>query len=204
MLSSGGRPTRRERERMRHREEILGAASRLAESRGLDGVTMDDVAREAEFAVGSIYSHFRSKDELVSELMLERVRRFLDDVEALLARGQPFAELLLALARLTYEGHQKMRPILVAWMELPALSKAGASSEAMATLRERGRALFDAVMAQGQAEGVLAAGDRRPLTIALTGILLAFSKANAFASSPVEGDVPALAVRLFLEGAKAR
>ena len=77
------RPSRRERERDRHREEILDAALRVLSSRGMDGLTIEAVAREAEFAVGSIYRHFASKEEMVESLFVHLTQPLFAEIEAL-------------------------------------------------------------------------------------------------------------------------
>jgi AcrR family transcriptional regulator len=84
------RPTRRERERDRHREEILDAALRVLSARGIDGLTIEGVAREAEFAVGSIYRHFSSKEEMVESLFVHLTQPLFSEVEALAAASDPF------------------------------------------------------------------------------------------------------------------
>jgi AcrR family transcriptional regulator len=63
---------RREREERRRREYhrlILEAAERVIVRKGTSAMTMDDVAREAEFSKATIYHYFRSKGELVLELL---------------------------------------------------------------------------------------------------------------------------------------
>ena len=63
---------RREREERRRREYhrlILEAAERVIVRKGTSTMTMDDVAREAEFSKATIYHYFRSKGELVLELL---------------------------------------------------------------------------------------------------------------------------------------
>ena len=47
--------SRKEREYNRHRREILRVALDLFSKKGLYAVTMVDVAKEAEFSVGTIY-----------------------------------------------------------------------------------------------------------------------------------------------------
>ncbi len=47
--------SRKEREYNRHRREILEVALDLFSEKGLYAVTMVDVAKEAEFSVGTIY-----------------------------------------------------------------------------------------------------------------------------------------------------
>lgn len=61
--------SRRERERLARRREILAAARKVFGARGYEGATLDEVAREAEFAKGTLYSYFGSKAELFAELV---------------------------------------------------------------------------------------------------------------------------------------
>ena len=74
--------TRREKERLAHRNAILDAAERIVADRGFAGATIADIARAAEFAVGSIYNFFPGKRELAEAVMLriatERVQEVLD------------------------------------------------------------------------------------------------------------------------------
>lgn len=51
----------------KNRDALLKAASRLFRKRGIDGVGVADVAKEAGLTHGALYAHFRSKDELAAE-----------------------------------------------------------------------------------------------------------------------------------------
>lgn len=61
--------SRRERERQRHRTEIVDAAMRLFSEKGFHNVSMQEIAVEAEFATGTIYNFFESKEALYREIM---------------------------------------------------------------------------------------------------------------------------------------
>lgn len=50
-----------------NREVLLATASRLFRERGIDGVGVAEIAREAGLTHGALYAHFRSKDELATE-----------------------------------------------------------------------------------------------------------------------------------------
>jgi TetR/AcrR family transcriptional repressor of nem operon len=50
-----------------NRVALLQAASRLFRLRGIDGVGVADIAREAGLTHGALYAHFKSKDELAAE-----------------------------------------------------------------------------------------------------------------------------------------
>lgn len=51
----------------RNRQAIVDAASRIFRERGVDGVGVADVMREAGFTHGGFYNHFDSKDALAAE-----------------------------------------------------------------------------------------------------------------------------------------
>ncbi len=57
----------------RTRQSILGAAERLFLTRGFNGTSMREIAREAgNIAVGGIYNHFSSKEEIFRALLAAR------------------------------------------------------------------------------------------------------------------------------------
>jgi AcrR family transcriptional regulator len=77
-----------ERERAdarRNRERILCAAARLIEARGIDCVSMDDVAAEAGVGKGTLYRRFGDRSSLLRALVEEPERAFQDE----LIRGAP-------------------------------------------------------------------------------------------------------------------
>ncbi len=55
---------RKEKEKAARRTAIVNAAERLFASKDYDGVAMDDVAREAQLAKGTLYLYFNNKDSL--------------------------------------------------------------------------------------------------------------------------------------------
>ena len=60
---------RKEREKLRHREDILLVALHLFSDRGFHNVSMQQIAEESEFSVGTLYNLFESKESLFVELM---------------------------------------------------------------------------------------------------------------------------------------
>ena len=53
----------------RTREGILSAAARLFRYEGYHATTMRDIAQEAGIEAGSIYYHFQSKDQILSDVL---------------------------------------------------------------------------------------------------------------------------------------
>jgi AcrR family transcriptional regulator len=52
---------------------LLEAAARVYARRGFDGATIDEVAEEAGFTKGAVYSHFGSKEKLLLALLDEHL-----------------------------------------------------------------------------------------------------------------------------------
>jgi AcrR family transcriptional regulator len=57
----------------RNRAALLEAAARVYARRGFDGATIDEVAEEAGFTKGAVYSHFGSKENLLVALLDEHL-----------------------------------------------------------------------------------------------------------------------------------
>ncbi len=61
--------TRKQRERHQRQTAILDVAERLFHRIGYDKTTIEDIAHEAEFAKGTIYLYFSSKEDIISGLI---------------------------------------------------------------------------------------------------------------------------------------
>ena len=75
---------RKERERLRHRQEILAAAMRLFAEKGFHDVSMQEIAAKAEFATGTLYKFFTSKEALFDELTHNCGQRIVGDLTVIL------------------------------------------------------------------------------------------------------------------------
>ena len=64
-----GRPSRRERTRQQHREEIVSAATNLFARHGYDGTSMQMIADQAEISVGKLYLHFEGKEDMYQSVV---------------------------------------------------------------------------------------------------------------------------------------
>ncbi len=71
-----GVPERREREKELRREQIQEAAKRVFLTKGFMAATIDEIAREAEVSIGSIYIHFANKEDLYASLNLSTITAF--------------------------------------------------------------------------------------------------------------------------------
>ncbi|MBN2745884.1 MAG: TetR/AcrR family transcriptional regulator [Bacteroidales bacterium] len=55
---------RKEREKMMRREAIMDSVISLYSRKGIENITMDDIATEAELSKGTLYLYFKSKEEI--------------------------------------------------------------------------------------------------------------------------------------------
>ncbi|MBN1902570.1 TetR/AcrR family transcriptional regulator [Candidatus Sumerlaeota bacterium] len=73
--------SRKRREAERHKDEILDAAEKVFAEKGFVSVSMEDIAQSAEFAVGTLYKFFRSKEELYSEIIMRKTFLYAPRIE---------------------------------------------------------------------------------------------------------------------------
>lgn len=68
--------SRRERQKIAQRNEMLAAALELFSEKGYHNVSMHEIAAKAEFAIGTLYKFFSNKEDLYKALILELSDRF--------------------------------------------------------------------------------------------------------------------------------
>jgi AcrR family transcriptional regulator len=88
---NGMRPLRRDAER--NRQRILKAASEVFNERGLE-VSLDEIARHAGVGVGTVYRRFRTKEELVEALFVDRIDSIASIGEEALRATDPWSGLV--------------------------------------------------------------------------------------------------------------
>ena len=89
---------RREQRRVEHqdlsRAQLLDAAEEVFGRKGFYATTLKEVAELAGFSVGSVYSFFESKDDLLAKVYERRGREFMPRLrEILVADDDPIAQL---------------------------------------------------------------------------------------------------------------
>ncbi len=93
------------------RDIILDAANRLLARYGYRKMTMDDLAQEVGIGKGTIYLHFRSKEEIVLSHVDRIVRRVVDRLNAIVqsdaAPAVKIRELLVARVMLRFDSVQQ-------------------------------------------------------------------------------------------------
>ena len=72
--------SRKERDRQLRRADIFNAAEHLFALKGYHKTTIKDIAQEAQYAVGTVYLHFKDKDTLYFALFKEKMKGLLSKI----------------------------------------------------------------------------------------------------------------------------
>lgn len=89
--------TRREREKLAHRQEIMDAAMRVFSQKGFFNATIDEIAQEAEFSKGALYLYFSSKEDLLFSIIKDKLQPVGDKMKEIFADTSSFREELHTL-----------------------------------------------------------------------------------------------------------
>ena len=171
------RLSRREREKERQRGQMLTAALELFSERGYHGVSMHEIARSAEFAIGTVYKFFRSKEDLYKALMMEKAAEYHALLEGTLSREGD----TLTVIRDYVRAKAGVFADSASALRLYVAETRGASFNIRAGLDEDIRKLYEevverlaSVLERGVEEGVLRKLDPYYMAVTLEGMTNAF------------------------------
>jgi AcrR family transcriptional regulator len=156
--------------------EILAAARQLLEQRGLEAMTMEEIAAAAGVAKGTLYLYFQSKDDLIQALITLVAENILKDLEAALqAPGMP-AEKLRRMVSVLLEYLNRERLLFPIYAR-ELLRGKRASREGFwrnyQELEERFVTLVTSLFAEGIAAGQFIPANPRLLTFLIRGLVRA-------------------------------
>ena len=156
------RPLRRDAER--NRQRILKAASEVFNERGLE-VSLDEIARCAGVGVGTVYRRFRTKEELVEALFVDRIDSIAAVAEEALEAPDPWSGLVSFMEQMAEKlaGDLGLRQMLMF---------ATYGQDRVAYARQRNAPLVQRLVERAQAAGQLRA-DLRPTDIPFIVFMLA-------------------------------
>ncbi|MCL4501196.1 MAG: TetR/AcrR family transcriptional regulator [Deltaproteobacteria bacterium] len=103
---------RREREKLRQRQEMLAAALDLFSQKGYHNVSMAEIAEKSEFAIGTLYKFFQNKEDLYRALVLELCDKFEDALTRALEEAEGEVEKLRNYVRTKTEVFRRNLPFI--------------------------------------------------------------------------------------------
>lgn len=104
---------RTERKKAATRQRIIETAAKNFAERGIGEVSLEEIAGEADFARGTIYSHFTSKEVLVYEILYPVLQFSVKETHNLfeLEPTEAFEGIIMLYLRLWQDYHHSLRLI---------------------------------------------------------------------------------------------
>lgn len=152
------------------RERILQEAVKLFYERGFTGTTLDDIAAELGVTKPFIYTHFRSKVELLAALCQPTIEMSLEAVaNASAIEGTPTERLRKAMADFAKVVLQRQANIAIYFREEKNLSPE--ALDAINTLRKKFDRVLSGLLREGVAAGAFAIPDVDVAALAIGGMI---------------------------------
>jgi AcrR family transcriptional regulator len=170
---AGTRPLRRDAER--NRERILTAAAEVFTERGLD-VSLDEIARHAGVGVGTVYRRFRTKEELIEALFMDRLDSVAVIAEQAFANPDPWSGLVSFM-----EGMAELMAGNLGLRQMLMFATYG--RDLVTVARERNAPLVERLVERAQAAGQLR-GDLKQTDVVFIVFALTEAAQLAQAASP--------------------
>ncbi len=137
------------------RGRILSAAAHLFRTKGFERSTVRDLAQEVGIQSGSIFHHFKTKEEILKQVMVETILFNTDRMRSALEAAKTTREKLLALIRcelLSINGDtgEAMGVLVYEWRSLKEENQ-----KEILKLRDRYEQMWLDTLNMAQAEGLI-------------------------------------------------
>ena len=170
------RSLRKQREFEAHRREILEAAERVFGSAGFHEATVEEIAGEAGFSVGTLYNFFAGKEELYQEVIRSVAEGFMEAFDREVAGQEDPAEAVRRLIGLRLRYYRQHRGIFRVFLQADKLAVRSADSlpNNCRALHERYTSEVTGILWKGIEEKVFDEFDPVYLMLSLEGVINAF------------------------------
>jgi AcrR family transcriptional regulator len=176
--------TRRRAPAQERRASILEAAQAVFQEKDYHEITMDDIARRARVAKGTLYLYFPAKEDLFRALAEEVGRRILEAWKSVQDESSPGEERLKSLIKVQLELFEKNRGVFLQVFQgnMPAVCMGGPkgrSEMVMTPIRTMAKVIDEAMKLK-----VLRRTDPFPAAVALFGLVRGFIFARILGGMP--------------------
>lgn len=165
--------SRKDRERERHRGEILDAAEVVFIRNGYGAATVEEIAKQAEFAVGTLYLFFKGKDELYGCVIQRIIQEFTEQFEKRVLTTEGADEAIAALIELRLRHFDEHRPFFQL-VFAPSPSGRVDPPPQCVEMYDKYIEAVSKLFQQGVSQGIFDEADPLYLALFLEGILNAF------------------------------
>ncbi|HTR70743.1 MAG TPA: TetR/AcrR family transcriptional regulator [Mycobacteriales bacterium] len=201
------RQQRRASRRTLGRDHLLDAAEQVFAEHGFHEASLREIAERAEYAVGSVYSFFASKDDLYSACLQRRGSQFMAGMRDLLGRDAPAHEQLHALADWQvgfFREHSAFaRLVMRSGSFTPPFTTPVENPQIGTNFREAHQLQAD-LIARGQREGAFRSGEPAVLARVFSGLISALQLAELDTAQRGEPPPSTDLLHALLDGALGR
>ncbi len=95
--------TRKDRERLFRKNEIMQAAIKLFAEKGFEHTTLDEIAVASEFGKGTIYNYFANKEEIYLEILRHSTSEYVNIFESTYNETENLKDFLLNFTKRIFE-----------------------------------------------------------------------------------------------------
>jgi len=196
-MNSPPKPTKKEIVTEFRTREILDAARRLLQSRGVESVTMEEIAAAAGVAKGTIYLYFQGKEDLIQDLITQVGEHMLADIEAIVQESGTPLEKIQQVASLLLDYLMRERALFPAYAR--DLLRGGRETatpywQHLQEMEEKFVTMVTRLFAEGIEAGQFIPADPRLLTFLLRGMVRAvgYFQVSAGQETAVKEALPVL------------
>ncbi len=136
--------------------QILSAALNCFVSKGYYETTMDDIVKESKLSKGAIYWYFKSKEQILEEVMVFWFNLFVQQFEALLAEVTDYRRALTDLGKIIFD--EVLEEKEMRWMFFEYMGHASRKKELQEIISDyysKWMDMFEDFMRQGVKNGQL-------------------------------------------------
>lgn len=177
------------------RATIVDAARRIAAEGGFGAVSMAAVAERAQVATGTLYKHFKSKDELICDVYISNGGREMALLEDISKTSQPAAARLVQAIDTFCRRAIKSRRLAFAQLGEPVSPALDAEKLKM---RARHTAIYESIIKDGIIEGSFESAEPFVSASAIAGAVTAtlsgpFAPDRPLSTETIDNTINALA-----------
>jgi AcrR family transcriptional regulator len=185
-----GLKERKEREKQARRQQIIDAARSLLFEKGLQATSINQIAKRAELAVGTIYFYYASKEELFAELQEEGLQLLMDNIQQASSTVKDPKERLRIMAMAYYDfscEHKDYFDIINYFLSSPNILLSQELKQYVDQRMEKILTFIDETLARGVNEGVFRDNVRESHGILLLAALHGLMQFRKFESTIFDG-----------------
>ena len=169
--------SRKDLERERHRREIVLVAERIFSAKGYHATTIEEIAKASQFAVGTLYKLFKSKDDLYTFVIEGFIQQFMVEFEEKVQSIDDPEEAIAALIKLRLTHFDAHRDFIRIALQVGTISQGCAPGSVPPHFIESHDHYIGEVtkiFARGMERGIFDDGDPFFLALGMEGITKAF------------------------------